>query len=470
MPISQLKKPHDFLMKLSIAHSIVLILFLTGCSVGSRYTVPQTPLPAHWSQKNDNTLATQDDDKWWQNFHDPILNELIEQQSVYNINLKIAEARVIAARAELAQVTAQFFPIASFEALPPNGTGVNITQVIGLITSLEIDLFGKLRQTRESRKARLEAEIANRNFTLLNLYAEIASSYLELREAQTKYKILKANLSGNQTLFTFLKSRYKSGFINYINVAQQDALIDTQQAEIEQNKSLIIALLHKIELLSGKPPGRLAKKLLPPKPVPEMTRKINLDVPASLLCRRPDIVAAERNVAATHANIRAAIASLFPKVAIGWLLAWQTETLQTALFTLQNPDSTLWGIFKAPILNLEIYRNIGLQKRLKIIAVLQYQLAIMNALHDVENQYNYAQHAQLSAQHLNHAVSQKRLVLKLSKDAYQKGSSDFNTVLRSEEDLNNLEITHLHNVVLYQIARINLYKALGGGIRDPQTK
>ena len=275
------------------------------------------------------------------------------------------------------------------------------------------------------------------------------------------------NLRNHQQVLILLKSQYKAGQSSYINIAQQDALVETQWSEIEQNKAMIIALLHKIELLTGSNPGRLAKKLLLPKPVPEITQKINLNAPSALLRRRPDIIAAERRVAASHADIRVAIANLFPKITIGWLLGWQTQTLNSALFNLHNPDSTIWGIFNTPLLDLSLYQKITLQKRLKILAILQYQLIIMTALHEVETQYNYCQFSRKSAGHLKHAVNQKRLVLKLSKDSYQKGASDFNTVLRSEEDLNSLEMMHLHQVVLYQMARINLYKALGGGIETP---
>ena len=326
-------------MKLPIHYCFfILLLELTGCSLGPAYQTPDVNIPIHWSQQGTTSPSKSQDDKWWRNFHDPILNELIEEKSTYNLNLKTAEARVDSARAEFAIATSQFFPRANLEALPPNGTGVNLTQVIALMTSLELDLFGRLRQTREHAKTNLEAELANRNFTLLNLYAEIASTYLEFREAQAKNKILHENLNHNQQVLILLKSQYKAGQSSYINIAQQDALLETQRSEIEQNKAMIIALLHKIELLTGNNPGRLAQKLLPPKPVPEITQKINLNAPSALLRRRPDIIAAERRVAASHADIRVAIANLFPKITIGWLLGWQTETLNSALFNLHNPD------------------------------------------------------------------------------------------------------------------------------------
>lgn len=441
----------------------ILFFVLSGCSLWPQYEVPGANIPTDWTEQGTNTRLA-NNDRWWRNFHDPFLNELIEQQSVHNLNLKMAEARVVLARSEFAMATAQYFPTASIYTLPPNGTGITITQVVALTTALEIDLFGRIRHTRERAKANVEAEQATRNFALLNLYAEIATSYLEFREAQARDKILHHNLSDNQQVLAFLKSRYHAGLSNYLNIAQQNAFVETQWAELEQNKAVITALLHKIELLTGNNPGSLSRKLLKSKPVPEITNKINLNVPSALLRRRPDIIAAERRVAAAHANINVATSDLFPKLTLGWLLGWQTQTLHSALYSLKNPDSTMWGILNIPILNVSLYRNIDIQKQIKVLAILQYQVTIMVALHEVENQYSYCQHAEQSAAHFKRAVNEKRLVLRLSRDAYEKGVSDFNIVLRSEEDLNRLESAYLHNVVIHQIARVNLYKALGGGM------
>ena len=200
-----------------------------------------------------------------------------------------------------------------------------------------------------------------------------------------------------------------------------------------------------------------------------MTQNVNLGVPSELLRRRPDIIAAERRIAAAHANIRVAIANLFPQISVGWLLGWQTQTIASNLIALQNPESTFFGTFNAPLLNLSLYRNIDLKKREKVLAVLQYEITVLTALHDVETQYNYCLHYKASANHLKQAVDKKQLVLKLANNIYQKGAADFNTVLRSEEDLDLLETAYLHNIVIEQLAKINLYKALGGGIYEPKS-
>lgn len=440
-----------------------ILLFLTGCSVGPRYDPPVVPTPMTYSK---GISATSNKHAWWRKFHDPLLNELIEQKAVCNLNIKTAVARIRAARAEYAVAYAQLFPKISADLLPPDATGIGLAQLLALSASLEPDFFGKQKENRNRANANLEAEQATHDASLLNLQAEIATTYLELREAQAKEHIFNHNIAGNRQVLAFLNSRYKSGLINYLDIAQQEALIETQLSELEINKALISAIIHKLEMLTGNNPGMLTQQLSRPKPVPQIKQAINLGIPSQLLCRRPDIIAAERRVAAAHANIRVATANLFPQITVGWLLAWQSQTIASNIMALGNPNSTFLGTFNAPILNLTLHRMVDLREREKALAVIQYEITVMRALHEVETQYKYSEHYKKSAQHLHHAVDKKQLVLKLAKNLFQKGASDFNTVLRSEEDLNRLEISYLHNLVSYQNSKINLYTALGGGIYD----
>lgn len=446
-----------------IFYLIVIFYLLAGCSVGPRYEPPVAAVPSTWSNLNQTTPALANKG-WWRDFHDPLLNALIEQHALFNLDIKMALARIKSARAEYNLAFAQLFPTLNATAYPPNGTGFDLTQVIGFSASLEPDFFGKQRETRHRAQANLAVAQAEKKFVRLNLQAEIASSYLELRETQTKNNILQHNLRSNKQVLAFLKSRYKAGLTNYINIAQQDALIETQLADLEQNKAIVIMILHKIEILTGNNPGMLAKQLLRYKPVPHLTKTIGLGIPAGLLCRRPDIIAAERRVAAAHANVRVAMANLFPQITLGWLFAWQTQTIASSIIAAQDPESTFFGTFTAPLLNLSLYKIIDVRKREEALAVIQYQNTVMRALHEVETQYNFYQHYKISAAHLKQAALQKRLILKLATDTYRKGAADFNTVLRSEEDLNHFEMAYLHNIVIYQIAKINLYKALGGSV------
>lgn len=437
------------------------LFFINACSVGPEYVPPSVALPSKWSEGSSD--QTSPELLWWRHFHDPLLNELIEQKASCNLSIQVAQARVMVAQAEYAVAYAQLFPRASANLLPPSGTGEGLTQVIALSTFIEPDLFGKYKETRRKAHALVQAEEADRDAAILHLYEEIASSYLELREAQTSLDILQRNLASNQSLLHIITSRHRSGLVKYLDIAQQDGLIQTQLAEAEKTKAQILALIHKVEILVGQNPGILKPILSIHKPVPRIAQPITLNIPASLLLRRPDIIAAERRVAATHADIRIATANLFPNVnVLGWLFAWQTQTLGSSIFAMQSTASTLLATFNLPVLNLTLNRLVDVREREKAVAVVHYQLTVLRALHEVETQYNFSQYYLNSANYLKKAVEKKRLVNSLAKDSYEQGLSDFNTVLRAEEEVNRLETSYVHNIVIYEIARIKLYTALGG--------
>ncbi|OGV26279.1 MAG: hypothetical protein A3F18_03800 [Legionellales bacterium RIFCSPHIGHO2_12_FULL_37_14] len=440
----------------------VLIVFLTSCTVGPNYTPPQARVPAKWQHGTAKKIISYGN--WWRHFHDPVLNKLIEQKAPYSLNVQIAEARIEAARSLYKAAYAQLFPELTANVFPPNATGVDLAQVYGLFATFDIDLFGKKRAAKQKAQENLAAELAEKEFTILKLQAEIATAYFSLRELQAKLRILRNNKIANNKILHMLQSNYHKGTANYIGIAQQKSLIETELANKERNKALEIAMLQQLELLTGNGPGALTKLLHRYRPMPPMAPLINLTVPSELLTRRPDIIAAEKRVAAAHADLQAAWADLFPKITLGWLLAWQTQALTTNLLSLTGSQSAFFGLLDAPLLSLRLAKMIDVRKREKALTVLLYEMTVLNALHEVEIQYNYCKHYRLGAQHLQRALTHKRVVFDVARDSYKKGVADFNGVLLAEEDMNRLQMAYTHQVLAYQIALINLYKALGGDV------
>lgn len=451
-------------MNRTLVSCLFTLLILNGCSVGPKYVAPSATLPSTWSNGTNKPSTSQQHEHWWRHFHDPILNQLIEKDSVSNINLKIAEERIHIAQAQYQVSTGNLYPKVEMQELPPAGTGTTITQLLALTATIDPDLFGRLKQTKEAAKSDLNATVADHRFSLMNLHAEIAVSYLNLRETQSRQTILRQHIQSNRQVLELLSSRYRAGKISYIDVAQQKALIETQSAETEQNKAAIMALIHKIELLTGQNPGSLNAILSPPHAIPQIHQALHLGLPSELLRRRPDVIAAEQKVAAAHANMRVAIANVYPQLSVGWLLGWQIQTLSQNISMLQHPESALLGSFNALLFDLGNYRTIAVKKREKMLAVLQYQMTIMSALHEVETQFNYCNYYKKSIGHLKKALTHKKMALTLSKDIYKKGIFDFNTVLSLEQTVYTLETAYLHTDVLQQIATIQLYTALGGGV------
>lgn len=442
----------------------LISVLLASCMVGPRYTRPEVRVPSTWQHGSASSKHLNSYGSWWRHFHDPVLNKLIEQKAPYSLNVQIAEARIQAARAGYQVTFAQLFPELNGKILPPNATGVDLAQVYGIIASFDPDLFGKKRADKQHAQENMAVEQAEKDFTVLKLQTEIATAYFTLRELQTKQRILRHNQADNKKILSMLKSNYNKGTTNYIGLAQQKALIETELAHAERNKALEIATMQQLELLTGNGPGALTSLLRPYHPIPPMAPMLDLGVPSQLLERRPDIIAAEKRVAAAHANIQSAWADLFPKLTLGWLLAWQTQALTTNLLSLVGPQSSFFGLIDVPLLSLRLSKIIDLRKREKALTVLLYEMTVLNALHEVETQHNYCKHYRSGARHLQQALTHKKLVLDLAYDTYQKGVSDFNGVLRAEEDMNRLQMAYIHEVVSYQIAQVQLYKALGGDV------
>lgn len=432
---------------------------LFACSVGHKYTQPDNLTPSHWvAGKNETQAQTH---AWWRQYNDPILNSLLEQQINANLNLRSARERLKKAQKEYLVATSYFWPKVGAHAYPPQGTGARINQLVGINTVIEADLFGRLQQTRLRAKAYVEAENNSQQFTLLNIQTEIANSYIELRETQQRKRILHASQARSRQLLDVINSRYRNGFCDYVDVVQQKSLISVLQSDAELTDGFIKILVHKLEILTGNLPGALNKTLSTFTPIPTSKQKIDLGIPSSLLSHRPDIMAAEKLVAAAHANINIALASLFPQLSLGWLFAWQTRLISANLVSFSNPQSTFFGTFNAPLFDLGAYRNLDVYKQEKILLVIQYEMTVLNALHEVENQYTNYIHNKASAVYLKKAAQQKQLALKLTKEKYQKGLTSYDTLFRLQDDLNHIELSYVHTVSLREQARINLYHALG---------
>lgn len=121
--------------------TLVVALILNGCSIGPKYVPPSTPMPSSWGHNVQHASLVKNEEAWWRNFHDPLLNDLIEQQAVSSLSLKMAQARVNVAKAQHAVAVAQLLPSLGLTASPPTGTGFDINQLIALSGSLDPVFF-----------------------------------------------------------------------------------------------------------------------------------------------------------------------------------------------------------------------------------------------------------------------------------------------------------------------------------------
>ncbi|MGH8260053.1 MAG: efflux transporter outer membrane subunit, partial [Steroidobacteraceae bacterium] len=313
-------------------------LLAAGCAVGPNYHRPATATPAHYkSVVPAQTAPASEPDQWWTLFRDPLLNDLIGQVEVSNQNLAQAVAAYDQAEAAVSQARAAFFPTVDASATATrigsggrsntfatigavgvgtsggSGGGSMLYQVTGS-ASWELDVWGKLRRSLENAKASARASLADLASARLSAQGQLATAYLQLREADAERELLTATVQAYGRTLQITGNRYRVGVApktdvlqaqtQLYNAQQQEAALRLQRAQLE----------NAIAALVGKPASdfRIPERQAWNIPVPD----VPAGIPSTLLERRPDIVGAERRVAAANATIGVQEAAYFPSITL----------------------------------------------------------------------------------------------------------------------------------------------------------
>jgi multidrug efflux system outer membrane protein len=415
---------------------------------------------------------------WRDFFTDPLLQKLIELALQYNPDAQIAALNVAAAQAQYRIQRADLFPaisatgIEEVEKYPPSvagivtggGRGSDIARYydVGLgFTSYEIDLFGRIRSLDHQRLQQYFAAIETQRAAQISLVAELASIYLGWFADQELLDITADTLKSQEASYKLTKMSYDGGVASALDLRQAETALDTARANLAQYTRQVAQDQDQLVLLGIPLPPDL------PQGVKFDDQKFLEDLPpglpSDLLQRRPDIVAAERNLIAANANIGAARAAFFPSLT----LTGSYGTASTQLSGLFQGGSTAWTF--SPQINLPIFAAganvaaLDAAKVAKSIEIAQYQKAIQGAFLEVTN-------ALAGRRTLDDQLAADQALLEASSDAYRlaqmryrNGVDSYLTVLDSERALYAAQ----QGLVAVKLARlqnlVTLYKALGGG-------
>jgi len=318
------------------APSLCLAVMLSACVAGPTYKAPPVAasLPQHFAGAEALPAASAPEPAqraWWALFHDPILDELEERALAGNPGLAIAEARVRGARASLRLERANGLPrvnpqLSTIQAHLP---GVDLNQGgqasgaadndfdfynAGFDASWEVDLFGGQRRRVEASRATLGAIEADSADARLTLTADVAMAYAELRERQQRIALAQADAVLRHKSLALLDQRFDRGAASPLDVQTMRAMVETADAELPPLRAEAQARIDALAILTGGMPGTLDPTLSAPSALLSPPAAVQVDDPASLLRRRPDIRAAERRLAAETARIGVARAARFPRV------------------------------------------------------------------------------------------------------------------------------------------------------------
>jgi multidrug efflux system outer membrane protein len=464
-----------------------IALLLAGCTVGPNYHPPQTPVPASFAEAQRASASDVELSSWWSAFGDPQLNTLINRALAQNLDVETAAARISEARAQEIVAGAAGLPQVDAQAsatrqrisehaipVPPGaggGTGGSFglpgtefkTFRIGFDASWEIDLFGKTRRSVEAARARTGAALWNRRDLQVSVAAEVANAYLTLRTLQQRIANAEAELARQQRFEQLVAARARGGLVTGQDLEQQRSERAAAVAAIPPLEAQAKAQIHALGVLTGDTPEALIAELTPAKALPPAPPLIPAGLPSDLLRRRPDIRAAERELAASTADIGVAVADLYPKFS----LTAAPALVSTALASLLTWGSRSYSVGAAldwPIFNGGRTRGqIGVANARQEQALIAYRKTVLAALQDVEDALSRSDGDRRQLVDLEDALRTATRAEDIARTRYRGGLVIYSDVLLAQQRRLSLENQVIETKGALARDTVALFKALGGG-------
>jgi len=458
---------------------------LAGCAVGPHYAKPTTNLaPFH-------NLASVSEAKpalpapaletWWTGFSDPMLVTVVQRALDQNLDLAAAFARVRQARAAAAAAGAQLLPTSDFEAtgtalhqsiVSPLGSVANSfpgysrdqrEYTVGAAASWEIDLSGGLRRGAAAAADELQAAQAEQVGTRITVAAEAADAYLQVREFQARLAVAQQLIDTDTQLLELVAVRRRVGVADDREVAQAEALLQDAKSTVPSLRVALEAQLNRLNVLMGAQPGTYAEELSKPGTIPGIPAIGGADQPLDVLRRRPDIIAAERRLAASNERIGVAISDYYPKISLSGALGFDSINGGTLFngkaFQPIGTGALRWRLFDFGRVEAEVAQSRGAYAE----ALAGYRQAALRATEDIENALMELAQTQVRLAELQGEVASLTRARDLSERAYKAGAIPLTDVLDADRQLlisrNDVESTRADAAR----ASVRTFRALGGG-------
>lgn len=462
-------------MKIRLLTACIAVA-LAGCTVGPNYLRPTVDTPDAW--RIDYPKAAEVANlKWWEQFGDPVLNQLVETALRDNRDLRVAAARVDQFIGALTATGSQLYPQLGYGAdatrarasaagqppLPPGANPYFSLYNVSMGASWQTDLFGRVRRQTEAAQAQVYASEQGQRGVVLTLVSGVATSYIVLRSLDRQLEIAQATARNFEGTLRIFELRYKAGMISMTELAQIRSQTQQARAAIPQFEQAIATQENLISILLGRHPGPIPRgqtidQLIAP--------AIPGDLPAALLQRRPDILAAEQNLVAANANIGAARALYYPNISLQAALA-TTATAASALFTGPAAAGLIGAGLTGPIFTFGgIEGQVAAAEAGERAALAAYQQTILNALRETNDALSGSQKRAEEFSVQRERVVALREFARLSKLRFDKGVSGYLEVLVAENELFAAELASVSLQASSYAQIVNVYQAVGGGWVD----
>jgi NodT family efflux transporter outer membrane factor (OMF) lipoprotein len=492
--------------------ALLLSTALSGCMVGPNFHTPQAAVPAGFigdqppSQQQPYVSGDPVDPAWWASFNDPTLTQLETQAVAQNLDLQIATQRLLEAEAQAEITGANLYPSLSgaasytregpskegiFNAFGSIGSSTTSTDAAstangsasstggggipasliqpldlyqyGLQTQYDLDLWGSNRRAVEAAVAAARSSEEARRAALLNVEAQVASNYIQLRGTETVLDITQKNLDFANQLVNLTVERQQAGLTTSLDVANARATAAQIASQIPGLITQRDGYINQIGELLGITPDSLPANLLTSAPVPLTPPDVPIGMPSDLLRRRPDIREAEADLHEATAETGVAVAAFFPSISLSASASFQALQFKNlnefkALTYAIGPNITL-PIFEGG----QLHGQLNLRKAQQKEDAINYAKTVLTAFYQVDNAliaYNQ-EHATLAQ--LGIDTQQSQIALNLAEDQYKQGLADYLQVLNAQQSFLNATQSQAQATANLSNDLVTLYQALGGG-------
>lgn len=453
----------------------MLALATSACSVGPNYR-PQSAatlkVPEHFQAPVADRIDPAQIARWWTAFNDPVLTSLVERALTGNNDLATAQARLRAARAALKGTQGAQLPSLSAggsggrqELVTGNGLSGSSFQA-GLDAAWEADIFGGLRRSTEAARANAESSAASLADVQRALVAEVALNYVDARSTQARLTVARGNIAIQDETLQIVRWRVQAGLVSDLDLQQAIALRAQTAATIPTLETTYAASVNRIATLLGLAPGAVTGEMVTQQAIPLGPDNVEAGLPADLLNRRPDLIAAERSLAAEVARIGVAEADLYPALRLSGSLSSASNSLSVLG---DNIIGSLLGSITAPIFQGgQIRARIAQQQATADAALSNYRGAVLTALEDVENALVSIDRTKARETELITAETAAKESVRLAEASYSSGLIDFQSLLSTQQSLLSAQDSRTTARAARANASIQLFKALGGGWDAPE--
>jgi NodT family efflux transporter outer membrane factor (OMF) lipoprotein len=484
----------------TVALAAVSALFLAGCNVGPKYhqpaATPQAPpmsykeTPAQNPENSGDWKIAQPQDamlhgKWWEIYNDAELNALEEQLNINNQNIKQYFENFMEARTLIAQARSQLFPtlgvgpsytisrssanLRSNNTSTSSGSGGSTTTTPNLHSTLitlpaevtwEPDLWGKVRNTIHEAQYNAQLSAADLENERLTEQASLAMFFFELRGQDAVQKVLDDTVAADEESVKLTRARYETGVDDQISLVEAQNALDNALAAATNLGVARAQYAHAIAVLIGTTPSGFS---IPVKPLDAAPPTIPIGVPSQLLERRPDIAAAERNMAAANAQIGVVTAAYYPTLTLSGTAGFESSAIKNLL----TWPSRFWSvgpsvsetIFDAGLRGATVKQYVAVYNA----DVASYRQTVLTAFQQVEDYLAATRILSKQIEQQQTAVNSAQQYLDLAKARYETGVDTYLNVLVAQTTLlsDDQALASLRTQVM--TSSVQLIEALGGG-------